>query len=208
MTLLLLVRHAAHGDVGLRLTGRADGRPLTPEGERQARAVARRLKGAGLAEVLTSPRLRARQTAEAVASAAGVPFREHPALDEIDFGDWTGTPFAELDGQPDWDGWNRTRATARPPNGESMAEAVARIEALAATLAEERPGTTLALVTHCDMIRGLVATALGMSLDDLLRLEVGPASVTRLDVRPWGATLLGLNDTAHLSEMALTGEAA
>lgn len=208
MTLLLLVRHAAHADLGLRLTGRAEGRPLTPEGEAQARALARRLRGEGLAEVLTSPRLRARQTADAVATAAGAPLREHPALDEIDFGDWTGALFAELDGRPDWDGWNRARATARPPNGESMAKAVARVQGLAKALSEECPGATLALVTHCDLIRGLVAAALGMSLDDLLRLEVAPASVTRLDVRPWGATLLGLNDTAHLDDMALTGEAA
>lgn len=208
MTLLLLVRHAAHADVGLRLTGRADGRPLTTEGERQARAVALGLRDAGLSAVRTSPRLRARQTAEAVARAADLPLGEEPALDEIDFGAWTGLSFAELDGRPDWDRWNRARATARPPGGESMAEAVARIQGLALSLAEGRPGATVVLVTHCDMIRGLVAAALGLPLDNLLRLEVAPASVTRLDVRPWGATLHGLNDTAHLRHMAEIGEPA
>jgi broad specificity phosphatase PhoE len=192
---LYLLRHAAHGDVGLRLTGRADGGPLTPEGEAQAAALARRLAGAGIAEVLTSPRLRTRLTAEAVARGAGAPLRVEPALDEIDFGAWTGAAFADLDGDPAWDRWNRARATACPPGGEPMSEAAGRVSRLARALAQERPGEAVALVSHADVIRGLVATALGMPLDNLLRLEVAPASVTRIDASPWGMTLAGLNDT-------------
>lgn len=196
---LLLLRHAAHGDVGQRLTGRADGRPLTAEGEAQAAALARRLAGEGLAEVRTSPRLRARQTAEAVARAAGAPLVEEPLLDEIDFGAWTGAAFADLDGDPDWERWNRARGGARPPGGEAMAEAAARAARLAQGLAAGRPGEAIALVTHADLIRGLVATVLGMPLDNLLRLEVAPASVTRIDAAPWGMTLTGLNHTGGAS---------
>jgi probable phosphoglycerate mutase len=199
MTLLLVVRHAAHADLGARLTGRADGRPLTPEGERQAEAVAQRLKGEALSEVRTSPRLRARMTAEAIARAGGAALVEDPSLDEIDFGDWTGMAFADLDGRPDWDMWNRARAAARPPNGEAMSEVADRIWAHAAALAARRPGERIALVSHCDVIRALVATCLGLSLDHLLRFEVAPASVSRIAVAPWGMTLLGLNDTGGTS---------
>lgn len=195
---LLLLRHAAHGDVGRRLTGRAEGGPLTPEGAAAAEALGRRLAREPVAEVHASPRLRARQTAEAVARATGAPLAVAPALDEVDFGAWTGLAFAELDGRADWGLWNRERSSARPPGGESMAEAARRAWAHAAGLAASRPGARLALVTHAEVVRALVATCLGLPLDHVLRLEVAPASVTRIEVAPWGARLLGLNDVGPI----------
>ena len=102
----------------------------------------------------------------------------------FDFGAWTGAAFADLDGDPAWDRWNRARGTAAPPDGEPMAEAAGRVARLARALAGDRPGGAVALVTHADLIRALVATALGMPLDNLLRIEVAPASVTRIDAAP------------------------
>jgi ribonuclease H / adenosylcobalamin/alpha-ribazole phosphatase len=194
---LLLVRHATTAQVGHRLTGRGDGVPLSPEGEREARRLALRLAGTALDEVLTSPRERARATATALAGATRAPLREEPALDEIDFGDWTGRVFADLDGDPAWDAWNGRRGEARVPGGESMAEAAARAAALVTDLAQARSGR-IALVSHCDVIRGLVATLLGLPLDNLLRFDVAPASVTRLEAGPGWSRLITLNDTAHL----------
>ena len=191
---LLLVRHARHGDYGRRLTGRAAGVQLTAEGRRQAEALGRRLAAEGLSEVQTSPRERAVETAEAIARASGLRLLVVDALDEIDFGDWTGADFAGLDGQPAWDAWNTARATARAPGGESMAAAASRIAAHVDALAATRPGERIALVSHCDMIRGLVATCLGLSLDNILRFEVAPASVTRLAAGPWGRSLVSLNE--------------
>ena len=196
---LYLVRHARHADFGQRLTGRADGVPLTPEGETEARALGRRLAPAGLSEIRTSPRSRAHRTAEIIAEATGAPLTVVPALDEIDFGDWTGAEFAALAGQPLWDDWNAHRAATRPPNGESMEEAALRISAHAGDLAATRGGDAIALVTHADMIRGLVAKVLGLSLDNLLRFEIEPASVSRLEAGPWGARLLSLNETKDLT---------
>jgi broad specificity phosphatase PhoE len=190
---LLLLRHAPHGDVGLRLTGRADGHPLTEDGARAAEALGRRLADQGIAEVLTSPRLRARQTAEAVAGAAGAPLREEEALDEVDFGRWTGLAFEDLSRDPEWETWNRARGSARAPGGEGMAEVAARVRALAERVGEA--DGTRALVTHADVIRALVASVLGLHLDHLLRFEVAPASVSAIEVAPWGLALLGLNDT-------------
>ncbi|MFC5565534.1 histidine phosphatase family protein [Rubellimicrobium aerolatum] len=187
------MRHAAHADFGRRLTGRAPGVPLTPEGERQAEALGRRLAPEGLDAIQTSPRERARATAEAVARHSGAPVTVVEALDEVDFGDWTGTAFADLDG-PAWDDWNARRATARVPGGESMGEAADRIARHVDGLAA-RGGQRIALVSHCDMIRALVARVLGLSLDNLLRFEIGPASVSRLEAGPWGARVLSLNET-------------
>ena len=192
---LLLIRHAAHADLGWRLTGRGDDESLTAEGERQAEALAGRVVAADPAEILVSPRPRTRRTAEAVARSTGVLLREEAQLDEIDFGDWTGRSFAELEGDPAWETWNRARGSARAPGGESMAEVAQRVYALAERMGVERDGTTVALVTHGDVIRALVARVLGLAFDNLLRFEVAPASVSVVEVAPWGMTLLGLNDT-------------
>lgn len=192
---LYLLRHAIHADFGLRLTGRTTGVPLTPEGERQAAALARSLASEILTEIHTSPRERARSTAEAVAQASGAPVRVVDALDEIDFGEWTGAGFAALDGQPAWDTWNTCRSSARIPGGETMDEAADRIARHVNGLVAARTGGRIALVTHCDMIRAFVARVLGLSLDNILRFEIGPASVSRLEAGPWGARLLSLNET-------------
>lgn len=160
--------------------------------------MARLLASEGLSEVQTSPRTRTLATAEAIADAAGAPLAVIPALDEVDFGAWTGRNFASLEGDPDWDHWNRCRGSARAPGGESMAEAAARLEDHLRHLARTRRGERLALVTHCDMIRALVLRIEGRSLDDILSFEVAPASVTRLEAGPWGARILGVNETARL----------
>jgi probable phosphoglycerate mutase len=191
---LYLVRHATHADFGRRLTGRAHGVTLSPTGEQEARAVARRLAAEALSEVQTSPRERARATAEAIGQAVCAPVQVAEALDEIDFGTWTGASFSELGGQ-DWDHWNTHRGTARCPNGESMAEAADRIGSHVDHLTRTRDGEGIALVTHADMIRGFVARVLGLSLDNLLRFEIGPASVSRIEAGPGWARVLSLNET-------------
>ncbi len=102
--------------------------------------------------------------------------------------------FEALEGDPLWTEWNARRGDACPPDGEAMAKAADRIEAHVARLARDRQGARIVLVTHADMIRGLVARCLGLPLDNLLRFEVGPASVSRLDAGPWGMKLLSLNE--------------
>ncbi len=181
----------------MRLTGRAPGGPLTPDGRREAEAVARSLAPEGLSEVQSSPRARTLATAEAIAHATGAPLAVIPALDEVEFGAWTGRSFASLDGDPDWDDWNRRRGSARAPGGESMAEAADRIEAHLRHLARTRGGERIALVTHCDMIRALVLRLRGRSLDEILSFEVAPASVTRIEAGPRGARVLAVNEPAR-----------
>ena len=194
-TTLYLVRHAAHGDVGRRLTGRTCGVQLTEAGQRQASALAGRLSREGLELIQTSPRARTRATAEAIARSTGAPVELAPALDEIDFGDWTGLSFDELEPDPLWRNWNEARGRARPPNGESMVDAADRATAHVAEIARTRPGKRIAIVSHCDILRGVVARYLGLPLDNLLRFEIAPASVSRIEVGDWGGYVLSLNET-------------
>ncbi|MDI6837348.1 MAG: histidine phosphatase family protein, partial [Rhizobiaceae bacterium] len=95
---VLMVRHAAHDNVGGFLAGRMEGVRLGPAGRKQAERLAERLRGADIAAIHTSPRERCRETAEAIATACGLPAPQVAAeLDEIDFGRWSGSTFAELD---------------------------------------------------------------------------------------------------------------
>jgi ribonuclease H / adenosylcobalamin/alpha-ribazole phosphatase len=134
------------------------------------------------------------ETAAAIGRATGLTPVAIEALDEIDFGTWTGRRFDALEGDPHWDEWNSARASARPPGGESMDEAAGRIAGHAARLAAEHAEARIALVSHCDMIRALVARCLGLTLDNLLRFEIAPASVSRIEVAPWGARVVSLNE--------------
>jgi len=193
---LLLIRHAAHTDYGERLTGRADGAPLSAEGRRQADALAQRLAAQPMAAIYSSPRARTRETAAAVAAAQGGRVTLAEALDEIDLGRWTGCRIAALEGDPDFARWNEARASAAPPDGEPMAQVADRAEAFAQGVAADHPDRLVALVSHADVIRGLVARILGLSLDNLLRFDVGPASVSRVVLGAWGGRLLSLNEGA------------
>src|SRR5947209_20190589 len=91
-----LVRHCAHGDVGHVLSGRCAGASLTAEGRAEAAWLAARFLDERIAAIQSSPRLRARETAETIGAALGLSVEIVDALDEIDFGDWTGRSFAEL----------------------------------------------------------------------------------------------------------------
>ncbi|PAX08628.1 histidine phosphatase family protein [Sphingomonas lenta] len=191
---LILVRHAAHVHLNKILSGRTPGVPLSEAGRAQAMRLAAVLAERRPALVQTSPIERAERTAIAIADAARVGIERADALVEIDFGKWTGTPFEELNGDPDWDYWNAERATARPPSGESMGEAQARIVAHLAAVAAEHDGETVVLVSHADMIRAAVAHVLGLDLGGYSRFDIGPASATTLVWGDWGAKLVALNE--------------
>lgn len=194
---ILLIRHAEHVEFGRVLTGRRDDVALSAAGLAQTATLAERLGAARIAAIYSSPRERAHCTAAALAGPHAIPVTVAPALDEVDFGDWSGRSFAELDPQPEWRRWNATRSTARAPGGESMAEAADRSLAALDRLAQDHPGATLAAVSHCDIIRGVIARCLGLSLDHILRFDVDPASVSRLAFGPGERRVMSVNERLY-----------
>ncbi|WP_284070183.1 histidine phosphatase family protein [Sphingomonas sp. KRR8] len=176
----LLVRHCRHADVGDRLTGRGEDGGLTQVGQVEAAALADQLAVEPVTAVYASPRRRTRETAAAIADRHGLTVRVVDALDEVDFAAWTGQRFGDLDGQPAWDQWNRERATARVPGGESMSEALERARAFIETVPAHG---TVVFVTHCDIIRALLCWRDGRSLNQIFDYDVPPASVTPLRLR-------------------------
>lgn len=194
MTTLLLARHASHSVVHTALSGRSAGVRLSEAGRAEAAALARLVARHAPSAVFTSPQPRAQETAEIVGVALGLPPRVEHALDEIDFGEWTGRPFAELERDPRWAGWNGGRATARPPGGEAMHEAQSRILHWIEALHAGHAGETVLAVSHADVIKAALLAHLGLTLDAHHRLEVAPASLSALHLWPGGSRLRFLND--------------
>lgn len=187
---ILLARHASHAEVGHVLSGRS-GICLSDAGRREAERLAARLATMPLAAVFTSPRPRAFETAAIVAARHAVAVEVADELDEIDFGRWTGLAFDALSGDPDWHRWNVARGTAATPAGETMAAATARAVRRIEAVARQAP---VLCVSHCDIIRGVVAHYLGLDADRLLRFDIDPASLTTVRLDADGGRVVSLNE--------------
>jgi probable phosphoglycerate mutase len=195
MTRLLLARHASHAVVHGVLVGRDPGVHLSAAGQAEAAALARRVAREGPVALYTSPQPRCRETAGAIAEACGLIPEVCDAVDEIDFGEWRGRSFADLDADPRWAAWNASRGTARPPGGEAMHEAQSRALRWIGTLAGTHGDVTIIAISHADVIKAAVLAHLGLGLDAHHRFEVAPASLTALSLWPGGGRLLFLNET-------------
>jgi ribonuclease H / adenosylcobalamin/alpha-ribazole phosphatase len=195
MIRILLIRHAATDAMSKRLCGRTRGIPLSSEGRAQAAALAEGLRGRTLAAIYSSPLERAFETARIVGDSRGMVPRIEERINELDFGDWTGKSFAELEQHELWSVYNRVRSTTTPPGGEPPVEALARIRVFVDELRSHCDRAEIAVVTHSDMIRLLLTSFLGMPLDHLLRFEIAPASVTEVSIGTGYPILHSLNRT-------------
>jgi broad specificity phosphatase PhoE len=192
---LYLVRHAAHDRVHDTVCGRMPGVTLGEEGRLQAERLAERLGRESIAAVYSSPLERARETAGPIARRLGLAVQVAEALNEIDFGGWTGRRFEELAGDEVWASWNRTRASMSPPGGEAFAAAQRRAVAFLEQAAAGHDGAGVVAVSHCDVIRAALCAFLNRpSIEDYRLFEIAPASVTRLVRRGEGWTVAGINE--------------
>jgi probable phosphoglycerate mutase len=198
-TTFLLVRHAAHDWLGRGFAGRLAGVALNAQGRIEADALVGRLAGQRIDAICCSPQPRTQQTAQPLADARGLPVQVEPAFDEIDFGAWMGQNFDAVRQQDAlWDHWVHRRGSAQPPGGEPFAGVPLRALAGLATLRQRYPGQHVLVVSHGDVLKAVVASVLGMSLDHLERFDISPASVTVLVQGEDRAKLLALNVTGQL----------
>lgn len=149
---------------------------LTEPGLEQARTLAETLKNHAIHAIYSSPLERARATASPLAAARDLPIRIEPGLNEVEFGDWTGLTFEELERRDDWQAFNARRGAAHIPGGESPAASQARIVATLGGIQLAHPGETVVAITHADMIRYALLHAAGAPLDDVHTIKVPPAS--------------------------------
>lgn len=189
MATLILVRHGrTTANASGLLAGRTPGVRLDETGERQAERAAARIAAVPVVAVVTSPQERCKQTARAVtdaqrAAGRGLRARTERGLAECDYGDWQGRTLKELAQEPLWRTVQRQPSAAAFPGGESMVtmqhRAVAAVRRHdAAIAAEHGAGAVWVAVSHGDIIKAVLADALGMHLDLFQRLHVDPASVS------------------------------
>lgn len=195
-TVFHLVRHADHGHVGRILTGRMPGIHLSPAGRAAAAALARAIGRRRPDALFSSPQLRARETAEAIAAETGCQVRISPELDEIDFGRWAGRTFETLAEDPEWTRWNAFRDSARTPAGESMADAAARMLNLLERLRRKFPGGSACLVSHSDVIKAGLCSLRGRPFQEVHDFEIAPASVTTVVADVEGISVQAVNEHA------------
>jgi probable phosphoglycerate mutase len=180
---MLLIRHAEHALVGHTLVGRDNNEVhLSQTGRSQAAALAQLLSGEPIDCIQSSPRLRCIETAEAFADAFDLPVLVESALDEVDFGDWTGARFDALARDVRWHKWNTRRSRSRPPGGESMLNAQQRIVRHLEFLRRRYPDRTIAIISHAEPIRAAWLHYKRLPLDCWRDFDVAPASVTRLEL--------------------------
>jgi broad specificity phosphatase PhoE len=177
-TTVLLIRHGHIAAIGYRLVARLPGVPLSDIGRAQALRLVERLRPYPIAAVYSSPLERAMETAAPLARDRNIVAVPWELLSEVDFGDWTGMTFDELDRVPGWRRFNKARSTAPVPGGETALEVQARMVAAVEWLTARHRGQTIAVVSHADVIRAAVLHYTGVPLDRYTSIDINPASVT------------------------------
>jgi broad specificity phosphatase PhoE len=192
---ILLVRHGRTAvNAAGQLLGRADP-PLDAEGLAQAAALADVAAAwPGPLRVISSSLQRCRQTAAAIAEAAGVAVEVDERWVELDYGAFEGRPLADIPAET-WAAW-RSDLEFRPPGGESLRELGVRVRAACDDLTVAAAEEDVVVVTHVSPVKAAVAWALGVDDRVTWRLYVAPASLTRISVAGGRTTLHGFNDTS------------
>ena len=171
---------------------------LAAGGQAQAEALARRMAELPLRAVYASPLERAQETASAIAWPHRLPVRSCEGAAEVEYGEWTGRRFGELEGDHVWRDWNAQRSVARPPGGETMAEVQHRIVTAVGNLAEAHGDEHVALVSHGDVIRAALMFWLGTPIDLWHRLEIDLASRSLVEIGPWSVVVRRVNEIVEL----------
>ncbi len=185
--MLILVRH---GQTQVNAEGRLQGRldvPLSELGRRQAASLAAAVPG--VARVVSSPLLRARETAEVF----GVPVEVDERWVEMDYGEYDGRPLADVPIEL-WERW-RTDALHRPPGGESLAEVGERVRAACVELLLEAAERHVVVVSHVSPIKAAVTWALRVDDAVAWRMWLSDASICRIRIDDDVPVLVSFNET-------------
>ncbi len=209
MPMLILVRHgrSTANTAGV-LAGWTPGVALDERGTAQAAALPGRLAGVPLAAAVTSPLQRCRETlAPLLAARPELPLHPDDRIGECHYGDWSGRKLAELADEPLMNIVQQHPSAAAFPGGESMramhARAVEAVRDWNARIESEHGADAVYLMcSHGDIIKALVADALGLHLDLFQRISVDPCSVTAIRYTPTRPFLVRLGDTGDFAGLA------
>jgi probable phosphomutase (TIGR03848 family) len=197
MTTVLLVRHGlTDANTGGTLAGWTPGVHLADKGKEQVAALARRLAAVPLAGIVSSPLERCQETAAALAGGRdGLAVATDDRLGECHYGDWQGQPLKTLAKDPLWKVVQAHPSAVTFPGGESLRDTQSRaVAAVRDHNARFGPDATWLAVSHGDVIKAILADALGAHLDEFQRIVVDPASVSIVSYTELRPFVVRMND--------------
>jgi probable phosphomutase (TIGR03848 family) len=216
VTVLLLRHGRSTSNTAHTLAGRSEGVDLDDRGREQASALVDRLESLPIRAIVRSPLLRCERTVEPLAAALGLQPLVDDRITEVDYGAWTGRKIVELVKEPLWAVIQQQPSAAVFPEGEGLAgvqaRAVAAVREHDRRLADEHGADVLWIAcTHGDVIKSVLADALGTHLDSFQRINADPASVSVVRYTPVRPFVIHVNHTgvalnAALSAPPSTGE--
>ncbi|MDT5065031.1 MAG: hypothetical protein QOK02_1186 [Mycobacterium sp.] len=211
MTVILLRHGRSTSNTAHTLAGRSDGVDLDDKGREQAIGVVERIGSLPVKAIVRSPLLRCERTVEPLAAALGLEPMVEERLSEVDYGQWTGRKIEELFKEPLWAVVQQQPSAAVFPDGEGLARVQARaVEAVREhdrRLAAEHEADVLWVAcTHGDVIKAVVADALGTHLDGFQRITVDPASMSVVRYTTLRPFVMHVNHTGAALTAALSAK--
>ncbi len=200
---VLLVRHGrSTANTGGILAGRTPGVHLDDHGNAQADQVAERLTGITVDRLICSPLERCLQTVTPFATATNLTIEVEDRLAEVDYGNWAGRPLKDLATEPLWRTVQQHPSAAVFPGGEGLATVSSRAaEAIRDVRLAAVKDQTVLICSHGDVIKAILADALGMHLDCFQRIVVAPASLSVVRYTALRPFVERINDTGELGSL-------
>lgn len=213
MTVLLLRHGRSTSNTAHTLAGRSSGVDLDDLGREQAGELVERIGRLPIRAIVRSPMLRCERTVEPLAAALELDPLIDERISEVDYGSWTGRKIGELVKEPLWGVVQQQPSAAVFPDGEGLAgvqaRAVAAVREHDRRLADEHSGDVLWVAcTHGDVIKAVLADALGSHLDSFQRINADPASVSVIRYTPVRPFVIHVNHTGSALNAALSGASA
>ena len=204
MSQLILVRHGeTDHNVEHRFQGHSD-LGLNRHGLAQAKALREHLAEVNFTHILCSDLQRAAQTAETIAERHEVEVIPDPVLREMDFGEWEGLTYEEIEKSypRELADWREDMANHPPPGGEMLEDFTDRVrQPLDAILGGCMQDKVL-IVSHGGVLQVMCCLALGLPASSYWQFRIELASISAIGFHPQGAFLNRLNDTSHLEKLA------
>ena len=205
---LILVRHGETlYNAQKRFTGQSDV-PLSPLGRRQIAVLGKYLAAEHLDAIGASDLVRTRVTAESIAHYHTLPVSADPNLRELALGEWEGHTYADVLGQ---DAelvaqWQADPTSYAPPGGETVVQLRDRIACAIRSWQSRYPEASVLWATHGGLIGVLLCHVLGIELNRRWQFRHDNASISEIQLNGERATIVRLNETAHLRAMAMEAE--
>jgi probable phosphoglycerate mutase len=210
---VVLIRHA-HSQANLKgvLSGRRPNVHLSKEGIEQSKDLARRLGDFIPHEIRISPMERCLETITPWLEQKSNSKRVKPkpifdgGLTEVDYGDWSGKKLSVLSRNKLWTVVQNTPSQMYFPKGEGILQMQSRALHAIHKSIDKKAKRPLVIVSHGDVIKSIIASALGMHLDEFQRIIIDPSSISVLDFSMEKPRVLLLNDVRAVVTDLLTGK--